>query len=149
MVTYYHEICQNIGRKGIFLSFVVVLKLGGLGAVGVGTWRLTDDEKVITDAVDFVLDPFIILCIIGTITFIIAFLGCVGAIREHSLMLKSVSYNNFYSQEHFYTAKKIRCLISQIFLKKLPRIIFQGIKRNVCFLSRVLYLLKKKVHRRL
>lgn len=93
------------------LSCVVVLKLGGLGAVGVGTWRLTDDEKVITDAVDFVLDPFIILCIIGAITFIIAFLGCVGAIREHSLMLKSVSYGIFYTKLHdkleFYLTIKI------------------------------------------
>lgn len=59
--------------------------------MAVGTWQLTDDEKVITDAVDFVLDPFIIICIIGAITFTIAFLGCVGAVREHILMLKSVS----------------------------------------------------------
>ncbi|XP_056004493.1 tetraspanin-33-like isoform X2 [Ostrea edulis] len=80
---------QNFVLKYILFAFNFLSWLGGLGAVGVGTWRLTDDEKVITDAVDFVLDPFIILCIIGAITFIIAFLGCVGAIREHSLMLKS------------------------------------------------------------
>ena len=58
-----------------------------------GTWLLTDDQKVITEAVDFVLNPFIIICIIGAITFTIAFLGCVGAAREHVLLLKSVSYD--------------------------------------------------------
>ncbi|XP_062600680.1 tetraspanin-33-like isoform X1 [Saccostrea cucullata] len=80
---------QNFVLKYTLFFFNFLSWLGGLGAVGVGTWQLTDDQKVITDAVDFVLDPFIILCIIGAITFTIAFLGCVGAIREHVLMLKS------------------------------------------------------------
>lgn len=81
---------QNFLLKYTLFIFNFMSWLGGLGAVAVGTWQLTDDEKVITDAVDFVLDPFIIICIIGAITFTIAFLGCVGAVREHVLLLKSV-----------------------------------------------------------
>lgn len=80
---------QNFLLKYTLFIFNFMSWLGGLGAVAVGTWQLTDDEKVITDAVDFVLDPFIIICIIGAITFTIAFLGCVGAVREHVLLLKS------------------------------------------------------------
>nr|XP_022338108.1 tetraspanin-33-like isoform X1 [Crassostrea virginica] len=80
---------QNFLLKYTLFIFNFMSWLGGLGAVAVGTWLLTDDQKVITEAVDFVLNPFIIICIIGAITFTIAFLGCVGAAREHVLLLKS------------------------------------------------------------
>lgn len=46
---------------------------------------------MIRDALDFFLDPAIILCVSGTIIFIVAFFGFVGALRENVLLLKIVS----------------------------------------------------------
>lgn len=75
------------------ILFFFPLQLTGMTAVGVGTWQLTDENKVISDAVNFILDPFVVLCIIGAITFTVAFLGCVGAAREHAFMIKMVCLN--------------------------------------------------------
>lgn len=52
---------------------------------------LTDKGKIVTDGSDFFLDPTIMICIVGGITFVVAFLGCVGALRENLLLLKIVS----------------------------------------------------------
>lgn len=59
-------------------------------AIGVGSWQLTDRDKHITDAMDFILDPPIIICIIGAITFLVAFPGFFGALRENLMLLKLV-----------------------------------------------------------
>ncbi|KAK3095346.1 hypothetical protein FSP39_013509 [Pinctada imbricata] len=79
---------QNFLLKYTLFSFNFLSWLTGMTAVGVGTWQLTDENKVISDAVNFILDPFVVLCIIGAITFTVAFLGCVGAAREHAFMIK-------------------------------------------------------------
>ena len=59
-------------------------------AIGLGLWVLTDKGKIVTDSSDFFLDPTIMICIVGGITFVVAFLGCVGALRENLLLLKVV-----------------------------------------------------------
>ena len=60
-------------------------------AVGLGLWVLTDKGKIISDGSNFYLDPTIMIVIVGGITFVVAFLGCVGALRENLLLLKVVS----------------------------------------------------------
>ena len=65
-------------------------------AVGLGLWVLTDKGQIITDGSDFYLDPTIMVVIVGSITFVVAFLGCVGALRENLLLLKVVGLCFFY-----------------------------------------------------
>jgi tetraspanin-5 len=46
------------------------------------------------------LDPAFILICIGTVTFIIGFTGCVGALRENTCLLATVSYLVFITYIH-------------------------------------------------
>ncbi|KAL3863857.1 hypothetical protein ACJMK2_005584 [Sinanodonta woodiana] len=38
------------------------------------------------------MDPALLICIVGGITFIVAFLGCLGAVRENLILLKIFFY---------------------------------------------------------
>ena len=67
-----------------------VFQSAGIGAVGVGLWNMVDGGEVITDAVNFILDPSLVLIALGVVTNIVAFPGCLGALREHVKMLKVV-----------------------------------------------------------
>ena len=71
--------------------------------IGLGLWLLTDKGKIVTDGTDFFLDPSIMVCTVGGITFVVAFLGCVGALRENLLILKVVCINILHNYLTFTT----------------------------------------------
>ncbi|OWF55267.1 tetraspanin-33-like [Mizuhopecten yessoensis] len=83
-----HIRIQNFLLKYILFFFNFLSWVAGLVAVGVGLWSLLDDGGIIADAVDFVLDPSVIILILGAITFIVAFPGCLGAVRENIILLR-------------------------------------------------------------
>lgn len=66
-----------------FLSWIVAVV-----AIGISYYILSETKKVVTDAVDFILDPAIILCVVASITFMMALFGCLGAIRENKYLLR-------------------------------------------------------------
>ena len=70
-----------------------LLQLVGLALLFVGIYARTlkDVGTVFKSTIDWYFDPTIYIIIFGGLTFIIAFLGCIGALRENICMLKSVS----------------------------------------------------------
>ncbi|KAK6626731.1 hypothetical protein RUM44_009208 [Polyplax serrata] len=64
-------------------------KLLGLGilAVGIWAWSEKDTFNNLSRLTNVALDPAFILILIGTVTFVIGFAGCVGALRENTCLL--------------------------------------------------------------
>lgn len=60
-------------------------------AVGFWAWTEKDVFNNISKVTTIALDPAFILICSGTITFIIGFTGCVGALRENTCLLAAVS----------------------------------------------------------
>ena len=62
-----------------------------LGAIliGVGGWAL-DEKTKYSDLSSVTFNPAVLLIIVGALMFIIAFCGCVGALRENKLLLQMV-----------------------------------------------------------
>lgn len=60
-------------------------------AVGVWAWSEKDMFNNLSKLTTIALDPAFILICSGTITFIIGFAGCVGALRENTCLLAVVS----------------------------------------------------------
>ncbi|CAG9579881.1 unnamed protein product [Danaus chrysippus] len=56
-------------------------------AVGVWAWTEKDTFNNLSRLTNIALDPAFILICVGTITFIIGFTGCVGALRENTCLL--------------------------------------------------------------
>ncbi|CAG4982519.1 unnamed protein product [Parnassius apollo] len=56
-------------------------------AVGVWAWMEKDTFNNLSRLTNIALDPVFILICVGTITFIIGFTGCVGALRENTCLL--------------------------------------------------------------
>ncbi|XP_037296812.1 tetraspanin-5 [Manduca sexta] len=56
-------------------------------AVGVWAWTEKDTFNNLSRLTSIALDPAFLLICIGTITFIIGFTGCVGALRENTCLL--------------------------------------------------------------
>lgn len=67
-------------------------------AVGFWAWTEKDVFNNISKVTTIALDPAFILICSGTITFIIGFTGCVGALRENTFFLAAVSYMDFLLQ---------------------------------------------------
>ncbi|KAJ8718938.1 hypothetical protein PYW07_016494 [Mythimna separata] len=63
-----------------FLGLIVL-------AVGVWAWTEKDTFNNLSRLTNIALDPAFILICVGTITFIIGFTGCVGALRENTCLL--------------------------------------------------------------
>ncbi|KAI5646892.1 tetraspanin family domain-containing protein [Phthorimaea operculella] len=63
-----------------FLGLVVL-------AVGIWAWSEKDTFNNLSRLTNIALDPAFILICVGTITFIIGFTGCVGALRENTCLL--------------------------------------------------------------
>lgn len=60
-------------------------------AIGVWAWSEKDIINNLSKLTTIALDPAFILICSGTITFIIGFAGCVGALRENTCLLAAVS----------------------------------------------------------
>ncbi|KYN34276.1 Tetraspanin-17 [Trachymyrmex septentrionalis] len=56
-------------------------------AVGVWAWTEKDTFNNLSRLTNVALDPAFILILVGTVTFIIGFTGCVGALRENTCLL--------------------------------------------------------------
>lgn len=63
-----------------FLGLIVL-------AVGIWAWTEKDTFNNLSRLTNIALDPAFILICVGTITFIIGFTGCVGALRENTCLL--------------------------------------------------------------
>lgn len=57
--------------------------------LGIGVWAWIEKETLsnLSRLTRVALDPAFILVLIGTLTFIIGFTGCVGALRENTCLL--------------------------------------------------------------
>ncbi|XP_060568617.1 uncharacterized protein LOC132727215 [Ruditapes philippinarum] len=61
-------------------------------AIGLGIWMRADKTLLVTSNTEFYLDLPLLTCIGGGITCIVAFLGCVGALRENLVLLRVFFY---------------------------------------------------------
>lgn len=75
--------------KYVIFGFNVMFWLLGLGIMAVGVWAWTEKDTFnnLSRLTNVALDPAFILILIGTVTFIIGFTGCVGALRENTCLL--------------------------------------------------------------
>ncbi|KAJ9586217.1 hypothetical protein L9F63_020126, partial [Diploptera punctata] len=75
--------------KYVIFGFNVIFWLLGLGifAVGIWAWMEKDTFNNLSRLTNITLDPAFILILIGTVTFVIGFTGCVGALRENTCLL--------------------------------------------------------------
>lgn len=55
----------------------------------------------------FLIDPAVILIVVGVVMFFITFCGCIGALRENIRLLKTVK------RHHGPPVLRFRCIISQ------------------------------------
>uniref|UniRef100_A0A8D9ERB2 Tetraspanin-5 n=1 Tax=Cacopsylla melanoneura TaxID=428564 RepID=A0A8D9ERB2_9HEMI len=75
--------------KYIIFAFNVIFWLLGLSIFAIGVWAWTEKDALrnFSRVTNIVLDPAFIFIIIGCITFIVGFTGCVGALRENTCLL--------------------------------------------------------------
>lgn len=73
--------------KYILFIFNLIFAISGIGIIAAGACVLADVGEFTHFVEGRILAPPIILIIAGAIVFIIAFLGCYGAIKEHYNML--------------------------------------------------------------
>ena len=70
-------------------------------AVGIWAWTEKDTFSNLQRLTNVALDPAFILIVAGAVTFIIGFTGCVGALRENTVLLSAVRSFYFYKQHVF------------------------------------------------
>ncbi|XP_019873956.2 tetraspanin-5 isoform X1 [Aethina tumida] len=75
--------------KYMIFGFNVLFWLLGLCILTVGVWAWSEKDifNNLGKVANIALDPAFILICIGTLTFIIGFTGCVGALRENTCLL--------------------------------------------------------------
>ncbi|XP_004930557.1 tetraspanin-5 isoform X2 [Bombyx mori] len=75
--------------KYVIFGVNVLFWLVGLIVLAVGVWSWTEKDTFnnLSRLTNIALDPAFILICVGTITFIIGFTGCVGALRENTCLL--------------------------------------------------------------
>lgn len=75
--------------KYLIFGFNVIFWLLGLFILGVGVWAWSEKETLsnLSRLTRVALDPAFILVLVGALTFIIGFTGCVGALRENTCLL--------------------------------------------------------------
>lgn len=57
-------------------------------AIGLGIWLKVDKTLLVTTDTQFYFDLPLMTCVGGGVTFIVALLGCIGALRENLILLK-------------------------------------------------------------
>lgn len=77
--------------KYLIFGFNVIFWLVGLGIFVVGFWAWTEKDifSNLSRLTNIALDPAFILVLVGSVTFVIGFTGCVGALRENTCFLAS------------------------------------------------------------
>jgi tetraspanin-5 len=60
-------------------------------AIGLWAWNEKDIFNNFSKFTNVALDPAFVLIVIGIVTFIIGFTGCVGALRENTCLLSAVN----------------------------------------------------------
>jgi len=75
--------------KYLIFGFNVIFWILGLLVLGVGFWAWSEKETLsnLSRLTRVALDPAFFLVLIGTLTFVIGFTGCVGALRENTFLL--------------------------------------------------------------
>ncbi|XP_044584722.1 tetraspanin-17 isoform X3 [Cotesia glomerata] len=75
--------------KYVIFGFNVLFWWLGLGIMAVGVWAWKEKETFsnLSRLTNVALDPAFILILVGTITSVIGFTGCVGALRENTCLL--------------------------------------------------------------
>ena len=75
--------------KYMIFGFNVLFWLLGLGILTIGAWAWKEKDTFnnLGRVANVALDPAFVLICIGTVTFIIGFTGCVGALRENTCLL--------------------------------------------------------------
>lgn len=78
--------------KYLIFGFNVIFWLLGLSILVVGVWAWTEKDIInnLTRLTNIALDPAFALVIVGSITFIIGYTGCVGALRENTCLLAAI-----------------------------------------------------------
>lgn len=70
---------------------VLCLQVTSVVAIVIGAWVLKERGQLVRDSASFYLDPSAMLCSVGAVAFLVAFVGCLGALRENICLLKTVS----------------------------------------------------------
>lgn len=79
-----------------------------------GAWILSEKKKVLETIIDFFFDPVIMLMMVaGLSTFLIAFCGCFGSLRENTILLQMVRLSK--------TIKIKKNVLKQLAEKKVPQ----------------------------
>ncbi|XP_072164745.1 tetraspanin-5-like [Diadema setosum] len=82
----------SLCAKYTIFSFNVIFWLCGAAILGFGVWGLVSKSvasvEAIAQEVGISMDPMYGFIIIGGIIFLLAFLGCIGSLRENTCLLK-------------------------------------------------------------
>lgn len=75
--------------KYLLFGFNVVFWMIGCSLIAIGIWAVTEKGSVsnINQLTNSVFDPVSLLLVAGCVIFIIGFFGCVGALRENTILL--------------------------------------------------------------
>lgn len=89
----------------IFVSYLMfwlihfdcfLFQMIGCSLIAIGIWAVTEKGSVsnINQLTNSVFDPVSLLLVAGCVIFIIGFFGCVGALRENTILLILVTFIN-------------------------------------------------------
>lgn len=72
---------------------ITLLQMVGLSVLAIGFWAWSEKDTFnnLSRLANVALDPAFLLILVGLMTFVIGFTGCVGALRENSCLLAAVS----------------------------------------------------------
>lgn len=71
-----------------------LFQIGGLFLIAVGVVAVKE-EISLSALDDLAVDPTVFLLFVGSVMVIVGFVGCLGPLREHIILLKMVSTFNF------------------------------------------------------
>lgn len=89
-------------HKNDVIAKNIIFQVSGIAIIAAGALVLTNVGQFNRFMETRIIAPPIVLIVAGTIVFIIAFLGCYGAIKENYNMLVAVSFiNNLFGCSKF------------------------------------------------